>query len=322
MDKYRVGSFNLYKYSTNTAKAHETIARIIDENRIDILGVQEIFSKEALDKIVRALNNTGHSHWDGRWESPNSRSASAAEGYAFIWNTDRIELSRNRSGKVFEPVIHNQYPHKDTGDLIRNPFYGRFVIRANKMFEFRVINTHIMFSQNRSVNEDDNHDSSVTHLSDVALRKREFDILASKILPKLDDKTYDYQWNEVDGICRRPYTILLGDYNLNLKESGAQDTFLDENQQLIIIQDANSEKRIVTVQKDLSTLRAKTQNKPIIDGYRNNFDHFTYDENRPMQIDSWAVDIPNNPEFYSGDYDKYKAEVSDHLMVVMEIQFV
>ena len=31
MDKYRIGSFNLYKYSTNTAKAHATIARIIDE---------------------------------------------------------------------------------------------------------------------------------------------------------------------------------------------------------------------------------------------------------------------------------------------------
>ena len=322
MDKYRIGSFNLYKYSTNTAKVHKTIARIIDENRVDILGVQEIFSKEALDKIVRALNNTGQSHWDGRWMSPDSRSVSAAEGYAFIWNMDRIELSRNRSGKVFEPVIHNQYPHKDAGNLIRNPFYGRFVIRVDRMFEFRVINTHIMFSQNRSINEEDDHDSSEIHLSDVALRKREFDILASKILPKLDDKAYDYQWNEVDGICRKPYTILLGDYNLNLKESGARDTFLDENQQLIILQDAYSEKRIVTVQKDLSTLKAKTKNNPNIDGYRNNFDHFTFDENRPMQVDAWAVDIPNNPEFYSGDYDKYKADVSDHLMVVMEIQFI
>jgi hypothetical protein len=292
------------------------VAQIVRDNQVDILAVQEIFSKQAMTNLLMELGP----RWDGRWDSPNSRSVSAAEGYAFFWNTDRIGLSRRKSGDVFEPVIHNQYPHKDGGELIRNPYYGRFILKSNEMTEIRLINTHIMFSQNRSVNESEDHDSSDSHFSDVVLRKREFSILASKILPKLDDKAYDYQWNEVDEICRKPYTILLGDYNLNLPESGAKGPYIDEP--LIIIKDANSEKQIITVQKDLSTLKARTQERPQIDGYKNNFDHFTYDSNRPLRTSCWAVDAPNDSRYYSGDYDKYKDNVSDHLMVILELELI
>ncbi len=313
---YRIASFNMYKFSANTRKDLDMVSRIVRDNQIDILAIQEIFSKQAMKNLLMALG----SHWDGRWASPDSKSASAAEGYAFVWNKDRVELSKRKSGSVYEPVIHNQYPHKDGENLIRNPFYGRFVLKANEMTEIRLINTHIMFSQNRSVNEADNHDDSIAYMSDVALRKREFSILASKILPKLDDKAYDYQWNEVDEICRKPFTILLGDYNLNLRESGAKDTFIDEP--VIMISDGSSQKKIVTVQKDLSTLKARTQDNPRIDGYRNNFDHFTYDSNRPLEAICWAVDAPNDVRYYSGNYDDYKDNVSDHLMVILELKLV
>ncbi len=316
MNPYRLGSFNLHKFSANTHKDLEIIRDIITENRIDLLAIQEIFSEAALNNLLKHLG----SQWDGRWASPNSRSVSAAEGYAFVWNTSRVVLSRRRSGSAFEPVIHNQYPHKDSGELIRNPYYGRFVIRDNTMIELRIINTHIMFSLNREENDSDNHDSSVNHPGAVSMRKRELSILASKILPKLDDKTYDYQWNEVDDYCRRPYTILMGDYNLNLRDSNARDTFIDEP--LIIIRDANSEKRIITVQKELTTLKAKPTDGGVINGYRNNFDHFTYDSLRPIEVRCWAVDVPNNSNYYAGDYERYKKDISDHLPIVMEISFI
>ena len=315
MNPYRLGSFNLYKFSANTHKELEIIKSIIEENKIDILAIQEIFSKNALDRLLMIMGP----HWDGRWASPESRSASAAEGYAFVWNKDRIGLSQRRSGSYFEPVIHNQYPHKDGGELTRNPFYGRFVVKDNSMIELRIINTHIMFSLEREENDSDDHDSSIAKTGAVSMRKREFDILASKILPKLDDKAYDHQWNEDDDICRKPYTILMGDYNLNLRESGAKDSFIDEP--VIIIKDARSEKRIVTVQKDLTTLKAKPADGSAINGYRNNFDHFTYDSTRPMETRSWAVDVPNN-SLFAGNYERYKKDVSDHLMIVMEINFV
>ena len=316
MYSYRIASFNLCKFSTNTNKDLDMVAQIIIDNQVDILAVQEIFSEQAGKNLLLKLGP----RWDGRWDTPNSRSSSAAEGYAFFWNTDRIGLSKRKNGTEFEPVIHNQYPHKDGGSLIRNPYYGRFVLKANEMTEIRLINTHIMFSQSRGVNESEDHDSSIEHMGDVSLRKREFEILASKILPKLDDKAYDYQWNEVDGICRRPYTILLGDYNLNLRESGARDAFIE--QPLIIIKEANSEKHIVTIQTDLTTLKAKTLENPQIDGYRNNFDHFTYDSNRPMRVKSWAVDAPNDSRYYSGNYEQYKENVSDHLMIILEMELI
>ena len=140
-----------------------------------------------------------------------------------------------------------------------------------------------MFSQNRDVNESDDHDSSIEHLGDVALRKKEFEILASKILPKLDDRAYDLQWGEVDMMCRKPYTILLGDYNLNLKGSGATDTFIDDT--FILVKDANNEKHIVTVQTDLTTLKAKNKETQIIEGLKNN------DAKMTEVFNKWQDDI-------------------------------
>lgn len=318
---YIIGSFNMRKFSANTHKDLSAIKRIIEDEEIDILAIQEIFSQNALDKLLDELDKS-RKHWDGRWASPDSRSASAAEGYAFLWNKYRIRLAHSRSGKCFAPVIHNQYPHKEFGELIRNPFYGRFEDIHNTMTEIRLINTHIMFSLKREENDSDDHDSSEKIPGAVSMRKREFDILASKILPKLEDKDYDRYWNEEDEICRNPITILLGDYNLNLRSSGAKDSFLETNQELIIIREGNFEKRIVTGQTDLSTLKNNLTNASTEGPYRNNYDHFTYNETRPIEVKCWAVRSPDDPNFFDGDYAKYKKEVSDHLMVVMSFDLV
>ena len=316
---YRIGSFNMYKYSANTYKNKEAISNIIKNNNIDILAIQEIFSEQALKNLLGYLNEE---HWAGSWASPNSKSASAAEGYAYIWNKDRISLSRNKSGKVFYPVIHNQYSYKDVNGisekLIRNPFYGRFTLKSNEQIEIRLINTHIMFSKTRSINDSDDHDTSDDLPNDVNMRKREFSILASGILPKIDNKDYDLRWNEQDTRLIRPYTILLGDYNLNLKDSGAGYPYIEP---LISWKDSITEKSIITIQNDKSTLKARRADNPHIAGLKNNYDHFTYDENRPIQVNRcWAAD-PMTDSSIPFDYDKYKDEISDHLMVIMEISF-
>lgn len=319
MKRYRIASFNLYKFSANTGKDLSEISQIIRENKVDILAIQEIFSQDALVKLMQELNAKGAEHWEGRWASPNSRSVSAAEGYAFVWNKDRIELSQNRSGKIFEPKIHNQYPHRDGVELIRNPYYGRFVIKENRMTEFRLINTHIMFSLKREEYESEDQDSVIENVGAIMMRNKELDILAGKILPKIDDKTYDYQWNERDGICRRPYTILLGDYNLNHKDSNAKGSLIVNDE--ITVYDSIFEKKIITIQKDLTTLKKNTSGDE--GGYRNNFDHFTYDHNRPLKVvKCWAVDAPNKMACFDGDYEKYRKDVSDHLMIVMEVKLI
>ena len=116
MDSYRLASFNLHKFSTNSKKKLDVIGRIIQENDVDILAVQEIFSEEAKNNLVYYLNELGKAHWEGCWDSPNSKSVSAAEGYAFIWNKDRIELSRNRcKNGVMHFIRRNPHIGKRSG---------------------------------------------------------------------------------------------------------------------------------------------------------------------------------------------------------------
>jgi len=160
---YRIGSFNLYKFSLRSdehiKKNMQNIAKIIQKAELDVVAIQEIFNKKALDRLISELG--GSKCWEGRWASPNSRSVSAAEGYAFIWNNARLGLVRNRYGKVFEPRILNQYKvDKSFGQrhLIRNPYYIRLTLNelpGETFAEIRLINTHIMFSKDRKENESD-----------------------------------------------------------------------------------------------------------------------------------------------------------------------
>lgn len=313
----RIASFNAYKFSTNTHKDVSIVAQIIKDYEIDIIAIQEIFSKDAMIKLKNELGT----QWKGYWEPPTPYygSAQSAEGYSFLWNTRRFHLSKNRTGKEFTPRIFSQYAHKDFGKLVRDPLYGRFTLNSNEMIEIRLLNTHIVYSMDKQINDSDERDITTERIGDITMRKRELEILTSRLLPKIDNKDYDAQYGERDGICRRPYTILLGDYNLNLKESGAKGAFIDNP--IIEIIDADSKKVITTIQTDLSTLKSKTHDNPNITGYSNNFDHFTYDSERSIKTSAYALKIPSERK-YGLDYDAYKKDVSDHLMIVLDLDLI
>lgn len=138
----RIASFNIQKFSTisvmtksngETKKDLDTIGRIIRENQFDIIAIQEIYHKEALKELLEKLamqyaveermrhgsksvgnpysaGKTSESfgyrtkHWEGRWASPNSYYGDN-EGYAFIWNRDRVKLVTNVKNEAFEPRI-------------------------------------------------------------------------------------------------------------------------------------------------------------------------------------------------------------------------
>ena len=323
---YNIGAFNLYKISFQSdddiRKNLEKISQIIRDAELDVVAIQEIFNKKALDRLVSELGANG---WEGRWDSPNSRSVSAAEGYAFIWNNARLGLVKNRYGKIFEPRILNQYKvDKSFGQryLIRNPYYARLTPseRLGGTFaEIRLINAHIMFSKNRTENESNNHDFS--DLGAISMRRNEFDILSKTVYPKYSDKTYDLINGERDAYCMPTYTIMLGDYNLNLKSSAAQGSFLRPDEEIIELADEG--KRIVTVQSDLTTLKSKKEGVSYsqADGYANNYDHFTYDEKRfeGIKLDVKRIEAVKN--YYGDDFDLYRKEVSDHLPIVLDLEF-
>lgn len=304
-----IGSYNLDKFSGTSDKDIIKICEIIQDAAVDIIAIQEIFKKSALDKL---LDELGRREWDGCWDSPKSSSSLAAEGYAFIWKKNKLCLSQSQDGKCFKPYIFDDY----SGELIRDPFYGRFELISNSMVELRLINTHIISSKRISKSVSDDSDDG---FGAVYGRNRELSILMGKILPYIDDKTNDINRNEVDGRCRKPITILLGDYNLNLKESGARKEFIFVPN--IIIREGRSEKNIITTQTDLTTLKKDLSNADTEGAYASNFDHFSYDKNHSIKAMCRAVKSPENPEIYNGDYEQYKERVSNHLLVVMNLEF-
>ena len=84
---YKIGSFNMFKFSFQSnneiRKDMNILSRIIQDNKFDIIALQEVFSPNALDTLLGYL---GRYEWDGVWDSPRSFSSIAAEGYGFIWN--------------------------------------------------------------------------------------------------------------------------------------------------------------------------------------------------------------------------------------------
>ena len=194
---YRIASFNIRKFSKNAVAEINgkdsrtdvnTLAKIIRDGNFDIIAIQEILHPEALKALLEkvssqyaenvslrggdkelsgvpayGLNQASYGfrtrHWEGRWVKPKSAYGDlAGEGYAFIWNRDRVRLTTNYDGKVFEPRIA-EHIHKLTyrklpitgrkkikmDYLVRPPLIGRFVPVNNRRMEIRLINTHITF---------------------------------------------------------------------------------------------------------------------------------------------------------------------------------
>lgn len=309
---YKLGSFNMYKFQAYRSddkikKDLDIIANIIISEKFDIVAMQEVFDNKPMNMILTRLGK----HWKGAWAKPNSRSAQAAEGYAFIWNTNRITLAESvtASGRrVYEPRIYQQYRiDKKQGqkELVRDPFYGRFKPK-NENYEIRIINTHIMFSSGGK----DEHEDETIQLGDIAMRRNELEILIKNILAK--ENTWRY------GNNLSAYTILMGDYNLNLKRNWTIGPYLQE---VFEIEDGRYNYKIRTVQDQLTTLKNRSRLNPDepARGYANNYDHFSYDEERFSDLHPKVKRVDSVRRYCGDDFEKHKKEVSDHIPISIEI---
>ena len=206
---YKIGSFNCLNFGMGATKDVQIFADIILNELFDVVALQEIKGQYALDRVLKVLPD----YWCGIADNE-------VNDYAFIWNSRRLEIANaDESGKKrqYVPRIYKQYRiDKKAGemDLIREPYYARFfpVGGAVPYIEIRLINTHIRFNKGSSV------DNS---LGAIAMRKNEFNVLTRAIYAKESDKRY--------GNHRPAYTILLGDYNLNLPSSEAKSPYLIES---------------------------------------------------------------------------------------------
>ncbi len=315
---YKIGSFNLrnLNYSTRDIESsfddkhikrnYHDIGRIICEN-FDIVALQEVLNENVLSLLFQ-----GYSGWEYRWSLTNNKYGNSSEGYAFAWR-------KNKFRPVTEPVIWNQYRQDDiigmTG-LFRHPFYGRFTPVnadiASPYCELRLINTHIRFSPR--------NEWKITEISDTELRRREFMVLAKNVLNKLSNKCYKE--------TTPAYTFLLGDYNMNLPGCGITGSVIDET--FVVIEDQYHYKKIITVQRDKTTLSRKMVLNPstgkteyIFDGFANNYDHFSYVESYITDRGVYVkADTVNTVMRYCNlDFEKHWREISDHIPILLTLDF-
>lgn len=330
---YRIGSFNVKNLSLATGRDLDRIANIILSNKFDIVAMQEVLGEGKILTGINAKSVSGQAkaydyslkkrlgdNWDICWRDPGTRAKnypflgddSRGEGYAFLWNTKRVDIPLDeKANKIYPKIFRNYKTNKEEGfiRLIRDPCVGRFVIKGRPA-EIRLITTHIVYGKPKEENMNVNLDFGA-----IEMRKNEFKILAGQIYPRISEYYKDIN-------CTAPYTIILGDYNLNLRTSTASSPYLpsvacfDQNGKLLE-EDEDSTFSIYTVQDNLSTLKKNE------DGFANNYDHFSFDGRVKKQIVPNSARAVNAVEQYAhgegSKYDRYRTEVSDHLPIVIEI---
>lgn len=333
---YRIGSFNVKNLAFGSKRDLDRIAAIINDNDLDIVAMQEVLSEGKALSGTGAGSSSGQAkayeyslkrrlkgHWEICWQDPQTRAKDypylgedkRGEGYAFLWNTDRIELPLNYSGKEIYPKIWRQYKHKGNGflRLIRDPLYGRFKIK-NMNVEIRLLSTHIVYGKPKGANFDVDYD-----IGTVELRKSEFKTLAGYIYPRIAEYYKDEN-------CVVPYTIMLGDYNLNLPGSGVfkalipDIVYFDRYGNLHDVEN-NDTFTLYNVQSEKTTINREATD------YANNYDHFTYDDRTKCvvkqfkRIDAVHQHVKSEDDSEEEKFKRYKEEVSDHVPILLEIDF-
>lgn len=311
--EYRFGSFNMMNMGmmARTKRNFSRIADIIRKEHFDVVAFQEVLSQgQSLEYLVK------HSlpGWELRWAEPRESSDPTklkdkrGEGYAFAWNTRRMALASSSTEggmRIYEPRIIDEALRYDASLFARTPFFARFIPVNGGFFEFRLINIHLHFGDNT--------------ISEINKRKEELDFLVHRIYPTISmERRY--------GNNREAYTIIMGDYNLNLyKPRGEAERRINKN--TYIPASVQTERQnIITVQDELTTLKSITTDEQSFDdnpkrGYSQNYDHFSFDihvfEEEGIQYQAKRIDAVR--EYCNDDFELYRAEISDHLPICLEI---
>ena len=271
----------------------DTVADIMRDTRADIVAVQETFSELPFKLLCRRLNVGFLCDWQCRCVSRQTCRNGRGEGYAFLWNAKRVELSpimRNghRIG-VHEPEIRTEWSRS----LVRPPCVARFIPVGwcVPFIELRIISTHIIFGEDKYSREKGND------LSDKEMRLAEYRALSERLFPRVcKDRS--------DGNFRTPYTFIAGDYNLLQGECAAIDVLPKEEVSFM-----------KTRQILASTIMQGDDNKP---GHYtdHDYDHFSYSDRECQYVYSVErIDAP--AKYYDGDFNQYGQRMSDHVPVKM-----
>lgn len=332
---YRIASFNMYNFSLRSdstiKKNLDTIAKIIKDNNIDIVAMQEVLAAGRPLMGISLKKDAGRlpyeksllyrlgKDWECCWKSAETSSKyypylggdERGEGYAFLWNTKKFELLKDEKGNEIFPTIYRNY-HVQSGQLrlIRDPLYGRFKIKGTKT-ELRLVTTHIIYGKPKEENIKEGY---TVDKGAIGLRQNEFNILAGNIYSRINQ--YRKDTNSTD-----PYTIVLGDYNLKLapREITTSATIPVKvcfNASGERVECITEEKCIYTYQQEKSSLGESD--------YANNYDHFSFNNKvKNLVTEVKRVDGVGQYTNRSGTpeerFAEFKKEVSDHVPIILEI---
>ena len=188
---YIIGSLNTRHFSGVGTHNENKMAEIILSEQFDIVALQEVKRKEAIDYLLQRLpgwaGDYGKSQSDSDYGN-NIDSEGGGLGFAFLWNTRRVtECSKDGHPEIIT--------YKSSA-MARKPYYGRFSpsgLIGGSFFEIRLINIHLWHGQSYS-------EGTLKRLGEFQL---------------VTDDIYSYISNRRYGDFRPAYTVILGDYNFS-----------------------------------------------------------------------------------------------------------
>ena len=309
------------------------IAEMIRKEQFDVVALQEVlsggkaFTNASSEYTKKSILMELGPGWDFKWADMEGDKDARHEGYAFLWNTRRlrpvsVEVDNNVTRTFYPQVCRLNREH-----INRKPYYARFTPSGTSCggpyIEFRLLCVHTYYG----------NDSSEAR----AVRKRELDVLMKDIFPQVADRVYMGNM--------KSYTIMLGDYNVELYRTWKENARTEQNKKrkaegkptirkpAILIADENDivevtrwgTHRIKTVQDEYTTLKRRidAQTDSVYDGrgYAHDYDHFSFEEKQFEGLMMNARRIDAVRKYCNDDFEKYSKTVSDHIPIMMEIEF-
>lgn len=325
--KYKIGSFNirdfnfaneakieedaiplykkvLYKDNDNVEKLKRNfskIAEIIVNEHFDIVGVQEVNSENAIKYLIKKLKYKSYfEDWSYKYIPAYSKNGKRdPESYAYIYNKKKFVLVEEKKDN---PRL---YVEAGGNELIRPPYYARFTTRGlagGSNFEIRLLNIHIRDSK------------------DELERKKEFDTVVKKILPRCIEHASINSNNHV----MPAYTFVLGDYNLCVSDNLSAKKYISSECESNY---TGRKHYFINVQEEKSSLKIPNGQVCLEECYSENYDHFTYEKELDefMYITVKRIEVLEkyykSEPTYAEKLTMYRKEVSDHVPIVLEIDF-
>jgi len=132
----RIGSFNIQVFGESKIEQREVVEILVHvARRYDVLAIQEVRTKNpaVLRRFVEAINSNGR-----RYDyvlGPRLGRTSSKEQYAFVFDTERVEIDRDAVYTVDDPddLLHRE--------PLVVPFRTRMV-SPERAFTFTLINVH------------------------------------------------------------------------------------------------------------------------------------------------------------------------------------